>query len=258
MSHKIALIGAGNVAYSLAPAIAAAPGFGLVQIVARTASSAQALAADIPGCSGDTVDRLTDSADIYILAVTDTALTRLAAELTPRPEAFWFHTSGSVPAVVLARLSPHYGVVYPLQTFTRGRRLDMRRVPIFIEGSDSEATEMALKLANAISDTVHPADSAARKRMHIAAVFGCNFVTHMLDIADRQLRADGLDISVLQPLIDETMRKCAEIGPHSAQTGPARRGDSGIIRAHEEMLSEELRPLYHLISQSIMKEYEQN
>lgn len=258
MSHRIALIGAGNVAYSLAPALSAAPGFELTQIVARTAASAEALAADIPGCSGDAVGRLTDSADIYILSVTDTALTQLAAELAPRRDAMWFHTSGSVPAGVLDRLSAHYGVIYPLQTFTRGRRLDMRRVPIFIEGSDDAATEMALRLANAISRTVHPADSAARKRMHVAAVFGCNFVTHMLDIADRQLRADGLDISVLQPLIDETMRKCAEIGPHAAQTGPARRGDNSIISAHEDMLSEELRPLYHLISQSIMKEYEQN
>lgn len=255
---RIAFIGAGNVAGSLVPAIAGLPGVELVQIAARSVESARSLADSIPGCTAVEISGLTSDADIYILSVTDSALYALASQLKPVTEAIWLHTSGSVPAEVLAPLSPKYGVLYPLQTFTRGRRLDMKQIPIFVEGSDGNVTSQVENLAAELSDTVRRADSDIRKRMHVAAVFGCNFVTHMLDIADTLLRRDGLDLSLLTPLIRETMRKTEEIGPHAAQTGPARRGDTAVIEAHEAMLPESLRNMYHLISSSIHDSYEQN
>lgn len=257
--RKAVLIGAGNVAASLAPALAAADGVRLAQIVSRDGKSAARLAEAAGGCEAATPDGIMTDADIYIFAVSDTALSELATSLPPLSGALCLHTSGSIDASVLAPLSPRHGVLYPLQTFTRGVTLDMRRVPLFIEGSSAEVTGEIMQIAGSLSDSVHTADSAKRRRMHIAAVFGCNFVTHMLDISDNLLRRDGLDISVLSPLIAETIRKSMEIGPHEAQTGPARRGDKNVTDKHEAMLAkdENLREIYRLLSDSITRAYKQ-
>ena len=255
---KTVLIGAGNVAYSLAPALAAVPEIELTHISSRSGQSAVSLAQTIPGCSAGDLSTLPADADLYILAVTDTAVTELAASLPPNPDALWLHTSGSVPASALARLSGHYGVLYPLQTFSRGRKLDMDQVPVFIEGSTPDDLITIDRIARSISQSVKEANSAARKRMHVAAVFACNFVTHMFDIADELLRQDGLDLSLLQPLIDETMCKVRQVGPHEAQTGPARRGDRSVMAAHAGMINPRLREIYRMLSDSIIRNYEQN
>ena len=256
-SRKVVLVGAGNVASSLAPAIDAVDGLKLVQIISGDGSSAAQLAGTLGDCKAASPDGLMTDADIYIFAVSDTALCRLASSLPPLPGALCVHTSGSVDASVLAPLSDRYGVLYPLQTFTRGVALDLRAVPFFIEGSTPEVTARIMELARSLSDSVHTADSAMRRRMHVAAVFGCNFVTHMLDISDTLLRRDGLDISVLSPLIAETIRKSMEIGPHAAQTGPARRGDRAVTEKHMEMLAGDgdMREIYRLLSDSISRAY---
>lgn len=260
LTRKVVLIGAGNVAASLAPSIDAVDGLELSQIVSSDGRSAALLAEAAGGCDAATPDSIMTGADIYIFAVSDTALSRLASSLPPLPGALCLHTSGSVDASVLAPLTGRYGVLYPLQTFTRGVTLDLRAVPFFIEGSSPEVTSEIMQLARSLSDTVHTADSAMRRRMHVAAVFGCNFVTHMLDISDNLLRRDGLDISVLSPLISETIRKSLEIGPHAAQTGPARRGDKAVTGKHEEMLADDshLCEIYRLLSDSISRAYQQN
>ena len=39
------------------------------------------------------------------------------------------------------------------------------------------------------------------------------------------------------------------------QTGPARRGDIEVVKAHERELNEEQKEIYRLVSQCIMQKY---
>ena len=67
------------------------------------------------------------------------------------------------------------------------------------------------------------------------------------------------DLSVLHPLLRETLRKAMEVNPADAQTGPARRGDRGVIEKHASLLTDDEATLYRTLSQHIIDFYnEQN
>lgn len=253
---RVVVIGAGNVAWSLAPAIDALEGYSVTHIASRSATRSAELASSLGQATSGTLDsaHLPD-ADIYIMSVSDDAVASLAASIAPRPEALWLHTSGSVDARTLAPLSSNYGVLYPLQTFTRGRKLDFDNIPLFIEASTDEALACTRRLAEALSQSVTEADSERRTRMHIAAVFGCNFTNHMLAIAGRLLHNEGIPLSTIAPLVAETLDKAFATSPLAGQTGPARRGDSRVIDAHTSRLEHDDAALYRTISDSIIKTY---
>ena len=73
-------------------------------------------------------------------------------------------------------------------------------------------------------------------------------------MAGKILEKEGLDFSMLRPLIFETAHKVMLMSPENAQTGPARRGDDGILSMHKTLLRGEdrkLQNIYSLLSDSI-------
>ncbi len=163
------------------------------------------------------------------------------------------HTAGSVPLEALPAKFARRAVFYPLQTFTRGRRVDWAEIPLFIEASTPELQAGLEAFARRLSCRVFQADSARRARLHLAAVFASNFVNHMYALGERLLGDAELDFEVLKPLIAETAAKALDApSPAAVQTGPAVRGDRSTQQRHLEMLGDELlRTLYTTISQSI-------
>ena len=148
-----------------------------------------------------------------------------------------------------------YGVLYPLQTFSRERSVDFRRVPCFVEGCTAGVTDEVRTLAERLSDEVHELSSVDRAYLHLAAVFACNFTNHMYALADGIVRARGLDGSVLRPLIDETAAKIHRLTPREAQTGPALRNDRAVIDRQASMIADpDVRRLYEDISRGIYAE----
>ena len=75
---------------------------------------------------------------------------------------------------VFEGMALHYGVLYPMQTFTKNNPVDFNDIPCFVEGNDDMAFETAYNLASNISSHVYPLDSTARKNLHLAAVFACH------------------------------------------------------------------------------------
>lgn len=253
---RVVVIGAGNVAWSLAPAIAEAEGYILTQIYARNILRASELAAAINHnvAVTDDISDITD-ADIYIISLKDDAIGEIVDEL-PRNNALWVHTSGGVSIDALASLPGSRGVLYPLQTFSRGRKLKFCNIPIFIEGNTPEAMTEIRLLSESLSNTVAVADSEMRRMMHVAAVFACNFTNHLWAVATELLDENGMDFEMLRPLMEETMAKAFESGAYSGQTGPARRGDKELMSHHIDSIgSETYRNLYRLLSRSIYKMY---
>ena len=150
----------------------------------------------------------------------------------------------------------HCGILYPLQTFSKERAVNMREVSLFIEASNEEAMAKTEALARRLSDRVFHADSQRRARLHIAAVFACNFANAMYGAAHRLLAANDIPFEVLLPLIDETAAKVHTLAPHEAQTGPAVRGDMNVMQRHIEALAEDraLQQLYESISRLIQND----
>ncbi len=251
MIRKVVIIGSGNVAEALALAIAANPELELVQLFARNSERGRHVAAlatttwsNDPACLAE--------ADIYLLAVSDRAVSEVATTLPFPPTAIVAHTAGCVSIEALGE-HPRRAICYPFQGFSVGRRINFREVPLFLETADPELMPSLEAFARSLSARVYRADSAQRARIHLAGVFCCNFTNCMYTLAEEQLQQAGLPFDVLRPLIAETAAKAIEADhPAEVQTGPARRGDAATLERHRTMLTEEhLRTMYNLISQTI-------
>lgn len=235
---KTAIIGRGNVATHIAKALS-----GKIEIVM---------------VNPHTLEGLPPDSDIILISVSDDAIREVALKcrdlINQSPKTLIAHTSGSVGIQVLADCALETGVFYPLQTFSKNVALDYKEIPFFIEGSSENSFDRLCELARLISDNVFRADSEKRRRLHIAAVFACNFSNHLVNIADTLLHDQGMDYKVLLPLLKETVRKLETVTPAKAQTGPASRGDNNVISSHMAALSSkpEFQHLYGSLSQSII------
>lgn len=251
---RTVVIGSGNVATRLAPALEASGAIAVEAVWSRTAAHAEALASRLGSARAVTdMAALPTDAEFYLVAVVDDQLPSVVEAMKPNG-ALWAHTSGTVDAAVLAPLTENYGVFYPLQTLSRDVDIDLREAPFFIEGSTPQTVDVLSRMARTISDRVYEADSQLRGRLHAAAVFACNFANHLWAVADDLLRREaGLDIKVLEPLMRETLRKALTVRPADGQTGPAMRGDRGVMERHTALMSEREAELYRVLSDSIMQ-----
>lgn len=249
---RIVFVGAGRLATNFALALSRA-GHQIAAVYSRTMESAERLAHLVGSEATDSIGALPRAADAFIISVKDDALAAVASSLAVgRQDQVFLHTSGAV-SMAAADAVAHYGVVYPLQTFSKERQVDFSRVPFFIEASDAVAHEVAFGLATSLSSRVQVLSSAERRRLHLAAVFACNFSNHCYALAAEVLARCGLTFDVLLPLIDETTAKVHHMSPHDAQTGPAVRYDENVIRAHRQLLADEpqLLAVYMELSRSI-------
>ncbi len=248
----VVVVGSGNLAESLALAMAQSPEVNLVQIYARSEERASALS-ELCGCGYTTSIDLVQKADIYILAVSDSAVGELSESLPIDENSIVVHTAGSVTMETISDRFKNRGVFYPLQTFTKGRRVNFSEIPIFIEGASPELVDALSDLARKLSKSVHVVDSLQRSQLHLAAVYVCNFVNHLYAVGADLVGQSNLSFDMLKPLIAETTAKALDAtSPAQVQTGPARRGDQSTMDRHESMLREPIyKDMYSIISKSI-------
>ncbi len=248
---KCVIIGSGNVAEALADAVVGSSN-SLVAIYARNVERGTDLA-DRYDCRHAEFGAELPDADIYLIAVTDGAVPQIASMLSFPSEAIVAHTAGGVNINALENVN-HRAVFYPLQTFTKGRRINFRQVPLFLEYGDDHTKERLRIFAESLSENVYEADSRLRGRMHVAAVFACNFVNRMYGIAQELLAEDDLPFDVVKPLIAETCAKALTTdNPAVMQTGPAARGDKETQHKHLELIKDNKTKteIYKLISNEI-------
>jgi len=252
---KIALIGAGNVATCLGPRLKEA-GHEITAVYSRTVESARALA-DRLGATYTTDLKTVPASDAAIVMLKDDALKELAPAISDSlNDTLLLHTAGSVSMDIWYTAGAmKYGVLYPMQTFSKTSVIDWSQVPLFIEGSSDQTLNSIRELALTVSPDVTVLSSEGRKKLHLAAVFTCNFSNHMYAIAEQLLADEGVPFRVMLPLVRETASKVETMSPKDAQTGPAIRGDRKVIDEHLELLKDnpEYAQLYRLISTDINK-----
>lgn len=238
MKHmKIDIIGKGNVASHLLNAFTIAE-------------------ADVRCVNSRTFEGLRNDSDIYLISVSDDAIYEVACYLSKNisSNSIMAHTSGTTPMCIFKSLHNHIGVFYPLQTFTKGVKLDYSIIPLLLEANDEYSKNKLKDLAILINDNYHFIDSDKRKDLHIASVFSCNFVNHLWSLAYDYLNTKGLNFDLIKPLIRETTLKIERLSPHEAQTGPASRHDKKTMNMHLNRLDEnkELCEIYSILSESII------
>ena len=249
---KIVLIGAGNLATHLGKALHAA-GHDMVQVFSRTMLSAETLASLLDAEPLTDISQVRDDADVYIFLVKDSALEQLISQLCGGEKKVFLHTAGSMPMSVFRGKALHYGVLYPMQTFSKQREVDFSIIPCFIEANDEFALKQIEGLAGQISHRVYQLSSEDRKYLHLSAVFACNFANHCYAASQELLQQHGIPFDVMLPLIDETAAKVHGMTPKEAQTGPAVRYDENVIDKQIQLLENQpyFQKIYDCMSKSI-------
>lgn len=203
--------------------------------------------------SRDGLDLL-PQANVYIYAVKDEALASVVAQVHGKEKSLHLHTSGTMPISVFGDDKPHAGIFYPFQTFSKARIIeDFSTVPIFFEARGIDDISAVYSLALTITSHVYETTQHDRERLHVAGVYACNFTNLMYAIAAELLQHTHIPFKALLPLIDETVAKVHMLAPRDAQTGPARRGDENVMNHHMELLNDEQRNIYQLLSEAIKK-----
>lgn len=237
MITKITIVGKGRVASHLLPWLSQS-GYEVIQIDSHT----------LTGIDPET--------DLCLVAVSDSAIEEVAKKADKKitkSDAIIAHISGTSSISLINTLQRPSGVVYPMQTFTKGRSLKYREIPIFVEGSNPDISEKLMQFAATISDSVQIVDSYTRAKIHLGAVFACNFLNHLLGMAFKSISGTGVNPEIYEPLVYETISKAFSLGTEKSQTGPACRNDLTTINKHLEMLQTEpdMALIYKQLSDSI-------
>ncbi len=245
---RVSIIGSGNVAQHLIVAFSKTTDIELVQVFARKDAAVAHLTSPdkIYTNFNDII-----AADLFIIAITDDAITEVSAAI-PFSNELVVHTSGSVSIEAIDNKN-RPGVFYALQTFSKSKEVDFKTIPICIETKNEKDFQILEKVAKSISNTVYKINSEQRKALHIAAVFVCNFVNHLYQIGNDICIENDLPFDILKPLIQETANKILTLSPNQAQTGPAKRKDIQTINAHLSFLSDEnQKEIYKMLTKSII------
>jgi predicted short-subunit dehydrogenase-like oxidoreductase (DUF2520 family) len=245
---KIAIIGSGNVASHLIHAFSKNEKVDLIQVYARKKVNLVSIIN-----SEKIIENLSDlkQADLYIIAVSDDAIENVYNQISFENKLV-VHTSGSFDYKMLSNKN-RKGIFYPLQTFSKNKKVNFKEIPICLEAENEVDYEVLEKIAYLISDKVHKIDHQQRQSLHVAAVFVNNFVNHLYQIGNEICEENKVNFEILKPLIEETTKKISYLSPKEAQTGPARRNDFKTIEKHLHFITDEnQKNIYQLLTQSIL------
>lgn len=245
---NVVLLGTGNVATHLFNAFSASENIEVKQVFNHSEKSLSVFREKTKVTTS--LEDLYD-ADIYVLALKDDVIPEIASRLESR-KGIVVHTSGAVSIEVLKNCK-RPGVLYPLQTFSKEVSLKYSEIPFCLEAKYPDDLTKLKKLVTAMSGKAFDISSEQRKKLHLSAVFVCNFVNHLYAIGEEICQKGEIPFEILKPLIYETAKKVEKASPAQVQTGPAIRNDQSTIAAHLELLKEnpEQENIYKLLTASI-------
>lgn len=250
---NISFIGSGNVASHLAIALFR-NNFSIKQVFSKSFKNANSLAKKVNAQPIKSMSQLSNNADLYIIAVPDDAIENIINQF-PFKDKLVVHTSGSVNLESFSKKQfQHFGIFYPLQTFSKKIAVDFKHIPFCLEANTSANLKVIEKITKQLSDKVYHVNSEQRKLLHLAAVFACNFSNNMYQIAFDICQQNQLNFDILKPLIVETANKIVNQTPLEAQTGPAKRNDVKTIEKHLALLDNQKKyqEIYRLVTENIL------
>jgi predicted short-subunit dehydrogenase-like oxidoreductase (DUF2520 family) len=241
--RHITLIGAGNLAQTLGPALKGA-GYTIDAVVSRPLAASKRRAAGLAkklGAAALTLDEFRPGSDIIWLCRTDDALANTARLLSRK--GGWqgkivLHSSGALSSEVLApleRSGAFTASLHPMMTFVPGTTPDMKKVPFAVEGS-RRAIAAAREIASALKAEVFELRKQHKVLYHALGSFSSPMLVATLATAERVGKSAGLSrnqvAKIMRPILHQTIGNYLQRGPAAAFSGPIKRGDVQTIRAH--------------------------
>ena len=248
------IIGTGNVGWFFGKRLAAA-GHQCKGVYGRKLTAVKELADTLLSNKYGNINEARDEdADVCFLAVSDSAVQEVAAQLTFK-QTVLIHMAGALPLDTIKSAATDRAVLWPVYSITKHNTPGDRNIPCAWDVSSDKAKRFALEMAHAITDNLFEAKDNQRKWLHLSAVMTNNFINHLLSISEVICAENKLPATVLQPLITQTFDRVKYASPLTTQTGPAIRDDTTTIHSHLELLAmhPHLHKLYEALTESIQE-----
>lgn len=236
---RLNLIGGGNVGQTICRLIAHT-GLYEVQDIANRSFEKAVVAAAFIG-TGRPVEALSEmrSADIWLITVPDTKISEVAETLAGcrHDPAIAMHCSGFLPALEMAALGEqgwHLASAHPVLTFSDPDVSVRQFAGSFcgLEG-DTGAIKTLAPMLSAIGARCFPVNSDAKAVYHAAAVIANNLTTVLQAVAQEAWAQAGVPEEIAHDLhavlLRSTVDNTLALGPQTALTGPAARGDTSLV-----------------------------
>lgn len=259
---SIAIVGAGNLAQALAPALRRA-GYRITNVVVRDRVGSRrrgsALARKV-GVQVVTAGSL--RSDVLWICVTDDAIGPVARRMASR----WngrvaLHSSGALSSDELAPLRKTGAAVaslHPMMTFVAGAAPSFAGVPFAAEG-DAAAVSVARRIAQDLGGSFFSIASRAKTLYHALGAFSSPLVIATLAMAERVGEAAGIPKQqvprMIEPILRQTLRNYSRAGAAKAFSGPIVRADLQTVRRHLQALRQVpgAREVYLALARSAMQ-----
>ena len=176
-----------------------------------------------------------------MIATPDSAIAEAAsavAEAVPlRDGDGVFHCSGACSSALLAPArakGASTASAHPVLSFAvpESACRDFAGSHVGIEG-DAPATPLLDRIFRAIGARCFAIDADHKMLYHAGSVFASNFTVVLLDVALQCYRAAGIDRqtagALMRPLVEAAIGNALAVGPATALSGPAARGDVALV-----------------------------
>jgi len=253
MKKKIAFIGTGRKAWSLAQAFSEA-GYELAFAISRTEKNLRHFTSHF---KIESAPKTTEELKVafaepitVILAVPDSEISPVAIELAllglPVERSLFIHLSGSKNSGELFPLLEKGGMTGTMhipQTFPSIEPVSIQGLPVAVEASSPEAEKLLLQMAHDLN--LHPICIAPEKKIyyHLAAVFASNFFPAIVADSIKLFEKAGGSredyFRIFAPIITTTFTNIIKHGPENSVSGVVSRKDSETIGLHLAALAED-------------------
>lgn len=255
----ITIIGAGALGTNLALALFA-NGYSVAGVFNRTEEKAHEIALQVDARHfGTFPDEENQLGKVIFICVPDDQLKntadRLVSILNTPSDKYFVHCSGAKSAAeieTLRSVGASIASFHPLQTFLKNLNPDsFRQVNIGLQGDEALVGELE-KIAKSIGALPFKVSETEKLRLHIAAVFACNYMVSIAGASKMVLGESGNENNAFEklfPLMEQTLKNIEHYGPENTLSGPIKRGDVETLRKHLESLGDrtDLRDLYQAL-----------
>ena len=204
------------------------------------------------------LNEMNNKADYYFICVSDKAIATIANKLKiDHPNALLMHTSGSQSIEVLGKKNKNLAVYYPLQTFSKQDKLNWSKTPILIEANHPQSLTAVKQLATILGNKYFEINFQERLQLHLAAVLVNNFTNALYVEAFKLLPKENKNnFNLLLPIMKQGIKKIEKVHPLLAQTGPAKRHDTEVMKQHLNLLknNSQLKDVYEKLSNLIISQ----
>jgi predicted short-subunit dehydrogenase-like oxidoreductase (DUF2520 family) len=265
--RSVAIVGPGRIGQAMGRLLGQS-GVPIAFVAGRNPAAARRAARFIgKGIPIGLVDPRLQSAAVFLLATSDSALAEVARQLAQQRKGrdAWrgkvvLHTCGSLPSAVLRPLKLRgaaIGSLHPYQTVP-SPQAGVRNLPgcfWALEG-DPQALRVARDWVRRLGGVPFPIRPGRKTLYHLSAFLVCPTVVTLMAQATRLLKQAGVPIRIARPMlrqfVTETAKNFADLGAQRALTGPAVRGDWATIRRHLAALRKSA-PEFVPVYQSMLK-----